>query len=304
MKYLVTGGAGFIGSHLVNELLDAGHYINVLDDFSTGFLNNLNINHKNLEVINGDIRDDRMLEKSLIGVQGVFHLASKVFVEESFQDPISYFDLNVNGTLKIIQKCIEYGIRNIVFASSCAVYGRPETTPITETTPTCPLSPYGLSKLTAENCGRLYSQTHSLNFTVLRYFNVYGPRQRADSSYSGVISLFMKSAKSGEALKIYGSGTQTRDFIYVKDVAIANILAMEQANDGFNIYNCCTGMETSLLDLVSILEEYRGSNLKKIFFPERKGDIFKSQGSYLHLNKMTGWAPRCALRDGIRVLFA
>ncbi len=303
MKYLVTGGAGFIGSHLVSELLDVGHCVNVLDDFSTGFSNNLDTKHKNLNIIQGDIRNDTLLIKALRGVQGVFHLASKVFVEESFQDPDAYFDVNVNGTLKIIKQCIEHKIQNIVFSSSCAVYGKPDRMPITEDTMTFPLSPYGLSKLTAEDCGRLFSQTGQLSFTVLRYFNVYGRGQRADSPYSGVISLFIEEAKNAGAVKIYGSGKQTRDFIYVKDVVAANLLVMEQNKIGFTIYNCCTNTETSILDLVATIETCTDSNLAKTFFPERKGDILKSKGSYLSLNQATGWIPKFTLQEGLRTLF-
>lgn len=302
MKYLVTGGAGFIGSHLVSELLEAGNYVNVLDDFSTGFLNNLDSEHKNLNIIHGNINDDKMLEQALIGVQGVFHLASKVFVEESFQDPLSYFNVNVNGTLKIIKKCIERKIQNIVFSSSCAVYGKQNTIPLTEETPVTPLSPYGLSKLTAEHCGKLYSQTNPLSFTALRYFNVYGPRQRTDSPYSGVISLFIEKAKNKETIQIYGNGKQTRDFIYVEDVVTANLLAMEQNKTGFNVYNCCTGTETSILELINIIEKSTNLNLQKAFFPERKGDILKSRGSYSRLNQATGWAPKFTLQNGLHTM--
>jgi len=254
---LVTGGAGFIGSHLVEHLLTQGWKVRVLDELSTGHRSNLSAVEGKIEFIEGSITDGVTVERAAEGVEAVFHLAAKVFVPESFGKPEEYERVNVVGTAQILAAARNSGVRRVVFSSTCAVYGNTTALPITETAPSNPLSPYAQTKLAGEKLGREQAGTGGPGFSALRYFNVYGPRQDPRSAYSGVISRFADALAQGIPPTIYGDGKQTRDFIYMRDVARANLLAATQPDEPFAIYNVGTGKETTINELVECMAGFQ-----------------------------------------------
>jgi len=287
MRTLVTGGAGFIGSHIVEELLRRGDTVRVLDNFSSGTRDNLKTLRGNLEILEGDLRDAGTVQAAVRDVELVFHLAAFISVPESMLDPETCFAVNVGGTVSLLEAARKAGVRKVVLSSSTAVYGDTDVFPTTEETPLRPLSPYALSKQVNELYARLYTRTLGLPVTALRYFNVYGPRQRPDSDYAAAIPIFVRRLVAGEPIIIYGDGKQSRDFIFVKDVVRANLLAAESdaAGEAFNI---CSGHETSLLDLLEELSEVsphqpeaspRALSRAVRFEAPRAGDIYRSAGS-------------------------
>jgi len=217
MHFLVTGGAGFIGSHVTETLLSQGYRVTVVDNLSTGFLQNLS-DHPNLQFIKKDVVDCNPQDFSSL-IDGVAHLAATPSVGLSWEQPLKVHNNNLSATISVIELCKQLNIPKLVFASSASVYGNPIKLPILESHPTDPISPYGLQKLVSEQYGQLFAETLPLSFIALRIFNVFGPRQLPNSSYSGVLSIFLNSMRQGQPITIYGDGSQTRDFIYVKDVA-------------------------------------------------------------------------------------
>ena len=278
MRTLVTGGAGFIGSHIVEELLRRGDTVRVLDNFTTGTRENLENLPGNLEVLEGDLREAGIVKAAVRDVELVFHLAAFISVTQSMSDPETCFAVNVGGTVTLLEAARRAGARKVVLSSSTAVYGDTDVIPTIEETPLSPLSPYALSKQVNELYARLYTRTLSLPVTALRYFNVYGPRQRPDSDYAAAIPIFVRRLAAGEPIIIYGDGRQSRDFIFVKDVVRANLLAAESdaAGEAFNI---CTGRETNLLDLLEELSEISPRQPEVRFEAPRPGDIYRSAGS-------------------------
>ncbi len=270
MQVLVTGGAGFIGSHTVDALLAAGEHVSVLDDFSSGKRANLST-HANLRIIEGDVRDAAIVKRALEGVTHVLHLAAQVFVPSSIERPVHSASINVTGFLNVLDAARLGGVQRFVYASSAAVYGIPEQLPLDETSRVRPLSPYGLEKSINDSYAALFLELYGTSTLGLRYFNVYGPRQDPRSAYSGVISKFADCASANEPVTIFGDGRQTRDFIFVGDVARANIAALRCAANG--VINIATGTSVTLLDLVGAFDQALGRSLEVHFAPERSGEV-------------------------------
>ncbi len=298
MRALVTGGAGFIGSHIVEELLRGGASVRVLDNFSSGKRENLAAFQGDLEIMEGDLRDTEVIKAATRDVNLVFHLAAFVSVPQSMAEPEACFAINVGGTVTLLEAARRAGVRKVVLSSSTAVYGNPEEFPTDEEAPLRPVSPYALSKQVNELYARLYTQTFNLPVTALRYFNVYGPRQRPDSDYAAAISIFTRRLVNGEPITIYGDGKQSRDFIFVKDVVCANLMAAE-SNAAGEAFNICTGRETSLLDLLEELSEISPRQPEVRFDAPRPGDIYRSYGNPEKAAAMLGFRAQTTLANGL-----
>lgn len=299
MRTLVTGGAGFIGSHLVEELLRTGNSVRVLDNFSSGRRENLEALPGKPEILEGDLRDAAMVKAAVLDVEVIFHLAAFISVPKSIADPETCFTINVGGTVNLLEAARQAGTRKVVVSSSAAVYGNTNVFPTLEETPLQPLSPYAVSKQVNELYAGLYTKTLGLPVTALRYFNVYGPRQRPDSDYAAAIPIFVRRLVAGEPITIHGDGKQSRDFIFVKDVARANLLAAGAGAAGEAI-NICTGQETSLLDLLEELSELSPTIPQVRFDGPRPGDIYRSAGCPEKAVKMLGFTPGTSLTEGLK----
>ena len=299
MRALVTGGAGFIGSHIVEELLRRGDSVRVLDNFSSGKRENLAALSGMPEVFEGDLRDPAAVKAAVRGVDVVFHLAAFISVPESMVDPETCFAINVGGTNNLFEASRQAGVRKLVTSSSTAVYGNTDVFPTTEDTPLAPLSPYAVSKQVNELYAGLYTHVLGLPATALRYFNVYGPRQRPDSAYAAAIPIFLRRLLAGQPILIFGNGQQSRDFIFVKDVVNANLLAAD-ADAGGEVFNVCTGCETSLLDLLEALSEVSPTSPQVQFEAPRPGDIFRSAGSPQKASALLGFQAKTSMADGLK----
>ena len=299
MRTLVTGGAGFIGSHLVEELLRSGHRVRVLDNFSSGRRENLEALPGKPEILEGDLRDAELVKTAVREVEVIFHLAAFISVSNSITDPETCFSINVAGTVNLLEAARQSGTRKVVVSSSAAVYGNTTVFPTSEETPLQPLSPYAVSKQVNELYAGLYTRTLGLPVIALRYFNVYGPRQRPDSDYAAAIPIFLRQLVAGEPITIHGDGKQSRDFIFVKDVARANLLAAETDAAGEAI-NICTGHETSLLDLLEELSELSPTIPQVRFDGPRPGDVYRSTGCPEKAIRMLGFTPRTSLTEGLK----
>lgn len=295
-RILVTGGAGFIGSHTAEALLAAGAEVVVLDNYSAGKEQNLRTDDR-LRIIRGDIRDIDAVRKAIASVDAVMHLAAQVSVRDSIQQPVNSAQHNVVGFLNVLEAAREAGVRRVVYASSAAVYGVPQTLPLDESSPVAPISPYGLEKLVNEHYAALYQSLHGLECLGLRYFNVYGPRQDPASQYAGVITKFSSLLQRGEPLHIFGDGLQTRDFVYVKDIARANVSAL--AGDVTGVVAVGTGKSVTLLELVATLGRCVGRQPQVIHEAPVPGDIPRSAMSPAKLENWLGWKPSTSLADGI-----
>jgi UDP-glucose 4-epimerase len=273
---LVTGGAGFIGSHLVEALLEKGCAVKILDNLSTGRLENLTHVRERVNFFQGDIRDTRLLAEAVRGCDVVFHQAAMVSVPKSVENPIESLEINDLGTLRVLEAARKNGVRKAVLASSCAVYGNDPQLPKHEALPLKPMSPYAVHKLIGESYARLYTELYGLETACLRYFNVYGPRQDPSSPYSGVISIFLSRAIKRQRPIIFGDGAQYRDFIYVKDVVRANMLAAESSAASGNVYNIGTGSFLRILDLWKAIRDRLAVHIEPEFAPCRLGDIRES----------------------------
>ncbi len=306
MNYLVTGGAGFIGSHTVELLHAHGHAVRVLDDFSTGVHAHLRALHGSprLEVVAGDVRDGALVTRLAAGMNGILHLAALVSVQESVTQPERCLDINVRGTCAVLEAARAGGVRRVVLASSAAVYGDNPALPLVEDAGLAPCSPYAQSKHVNELYAALYQRLHGLDATALRYFNVYGPRQDPRSPYSGVISIFVDRLLTGNDLVVYGDGRQTRDFVSVLDVAAANVAALERARRGFRVYNVASGATRDIRELAEQLMRLSGVRVGVRHQPARAGDVQHSRADIGRLRAELGWAPRRDLADGLRELLA
>lgn len=277
MKALVTGGAGFIGSHLAEALCRRGVKTVVLDDLSTGSLANLAWRGPGdeIEFLHGSLTDAAVVRRAVTGCDRVFHHAALVSVPQSIAQPVESHRRNVLGTLELLTAARDAGVRRFVFASSSAVYGDSEAPRIIESQPARPISPYGLQKLTGEQYARLFHALYGLETVSLRYFNVFGPRQSADSPYSGVIARFCQALLTGETPVIFGDGRQSRDFVFVANVVAANLAAAEAPAEraAGRVFNIGTGESHTLLDLVTVLQRLSGRRLEPRFEPARPGDI-------------------------------
>ncbi len=302
---LVTGGAGFIGSHLVEHLLAEGERVRVLDNFATGKAANLAAvrAHPGLSILEGDIRDYAAVDRAMQGVEAVFHQAALVSVEQSVRAPAESFHNNAQGTFHVFEAARKNKLRRVIVASSAAVYGPAGHYPIAESAPARPASPYALDKHYAEQLAVLYSRHYALECVVLRYFNVYGPRQDAASPYSGVIAAFMAKLQAGAVPVVHGDGRQSRDFVYVKDVVAANVQALRMSYATAPTFACCNiagGEETSLLALLAILREVAGVEAPAYdFAPQRAGDIRRSVACIDEASRLLDWRPHYDLRQGL-----
>ncbi len=300
MHFIVTGGAGFIGSHVTEQLLSEGHRVTVIDNLSTGSLQNLPT-HPRLKILQRDVLTCQP-EDFPDQIDGIAHLAATPSVMESWLRPLTVHDNNLSAMIAVLQLCKALNIPRLVFASSAAVYGTQTHLPISEAQETCPISPYGLQKLVSEQYASLFAQQLCFSFVALRMFNVFGPRQVPNSQYSGVISIFVKAMQSGLPITIYGDGTQTRDFIYVKDVAIAfaKALTTPLASGSCSICNLGTGKPTSILQLVNILKacfpEWKSETR---FASHRPGDIQHSQADISKISSLLSFSPQRSVQDGL-----
>ncbi len=300
---VVTGGAGFIGSWLA-ETLAEGNEVNVLDNLSAGKIENLQHIRNKIRVIRGDVRNAETVAASLKGTDVVFHEAANVQIQASIEDPIMDSDINIGGTLNVLEACRLHDVSRIVFASSSAIYGDTGRISITEERRLNPVSPYAVSKMAGESYVKLYNQLYGLETVSLRYFNVYGPRQNSDSPYSGVISIFTKNMKDSRKVTVFGDGKQTRDFVDVRDVVRANVLAATSKKAVGKAINVGTGKSVSLNEMIRILEKISGKGLKVVYKPQRKGDIKDSLADTRLAEELLGFKATISLKEGLRELLS
>ncbi len=296
-RTLVTGGAGFIGSHLAAHLAIRGDDVVVLDNFSTGHRENLD--GIPVQLVEGDIRDFSCLAEVMQGVDTVYHQAALCSVARSVEDPIATHTVNATGTLNIFEAARRAGVRRVVFASSSSVYGDSETLPKHELMPTAPLSPYAISKLMGEHYGDLYWRLFGLETVALRYFNVFGPRQDPQSEYAAVIPRFLQRILDHSAITIFGDGSQTRDFTYVANVVQANIAAANSPQAPGQVFNIACGCRWSLLELVERLEAVARRKADIEFHQRRAGDILHSLASINKARELLGYSPSVDFAEGI-----
>lgn len=301
MKALVTGGAGFIGSHIVDRLLHDGHEVLVLDDFSTGHRKNLP-GHKNLMMVEGDISNFDTVKKCMVGIDWVFHKAAVASVPKTVNDPVGSSLVNYQGTLHLLEAARTNKVKRFVFASSAALYGDEPTLPKAETMCPVTLSPYAVDKLASESACSMYTKLYGLETVCLRYFNVYGPKQDPSSPYSGVISIFTDKLKNNEIPSIFGDGEQTRDFVFVGDVVEANMKAVTIDGCAGDFFNIATGNKITLNDLLKILSDIYNVRFNVNYGEVRQGDI---KESYAVIDKAVSklkWKPTVELEYGLKML--
>jgi UDP-glucose 4-epimerase len=303
--FLVTGGAGFIGSHLVAALLQRNDQVRVLDNFSTGKRSNIDlfgeaVRDGALQVIEGDVRDVETVRHALKGVDYVLHLAAVVSVPQSMVDPQLTHAVNVEGTLNVLNAARHFDVKRVVLSSSCSVYGDNDDLPLKETSLTKPMSPYAATKLMGEIYCQTYQRAYGLPTACLRYFNIYGPRQDPNGDYAAVIPKFVDRMKTGQAPTIFGDGEQTRDFVHVSDVVRANLLACWRDEAIGRVFNIGSGDGVSMLRLVDALNQIQGRHIAPQFAPERLGDIRHSRGDGTYSAAVLGFTPQMALIDGLR----
>jgi UDP-glucose 4-epimerase len=297
---LVTGGAGFIGSHLVEALAAAGRPVRVLDDFSTGQHANLSHIRPYPEVVTGDVADSAAVERAVAGAGVVFHLAALASVQRSVEDPSATHRACATGTLQILDAGRRAGVRRVVYAASASAYGVPAGDVQTEDEPVRPLSPYAAAKLTGELYCHAFAASYGLETVALRFFNIFGPRQRADSPYSGVIALFAQAMLAGRTPTIYGDGLQSRDFTCVSDVVQALLRAAQVPGVSGRVYNIGTGRSVTVLDLVALLNKLLGTNLVPGHGPPRSGDVRHSRADISRARRELGYEPVVSFEEGLR----
>jgi len=300
MHYLVTGGAGFIGSNTVDELVRRGHGVTVLDDLSAGKEANLEKVRQQITFIRGSITDREAVEKACRGADYVLHLAARTSVPRSVKQPLETNQINVDGTLNVLVAARDAGVRRVVFASSSSIYGDTPTLPKHEGMPPAPISPYGVTKLVGELYGRVFHRTYGLDFVALRYFNVFGPRQDPGSPYSGVLSLFIAAMRNGGEPNVFGDGEQSRDFTFVQNVVTANIQACETPGIGGRAFNLGTGGRYTLNYTLQLLEGFAGRPAKAKHGPPREGDIHDSQADISLAAQSFGYKPQVDFEEGLR----
>jgi UDP-glucose 4-epimerase len=297
---LVTGGAGFIGSHLVDALVANGHAVRVLDNFSTGSLENLAQHGRDIEVIAGELTDMNTVEEAIRGVELVFHQAALASVPRSVADPLATHHACVTGTLHLLQAARMTGVRRVVYAASSSAYGNGVRLPKREGDLPNPLSPYAVAKLAGEQYCAAFTEVYGLETVRLRYFNVFGPRQRPDSPYAAVIPLFIQAMLAGQSPVIHGDGLQSRDFTYVADVVQANLLAATATAAVGKVYNIACANRTTLLDVVARINLLCGTNIQPIHDDPRPGDVRHSQADISQAQADLGFQPTYNLTEGLR----
>jgi len=297
--YLVTGGAGFIGSNLVDALLARGERVRVLDNFATGREENVRDFGDRIELLRGDIRDEAAVDRSVAGADYVLHQAALASVPRSIADPTSNNEVNVQGTLNLLQAAVRHGVARFVYASSSSVYGDSEQLPKVETMAPNPKSPYAVAKLAAEFYCRVFSELHGLPTVSLRYFNVFGPRQDPTSEYAAVIPIFVSCLQEGRPPTIFGDGEQSRDFTFIADVVQANLLACEGATEGARVYNVACGRRYTLNELFGRLRTAIGGDVEPEHGAPRPGDVRHSMADIGAITAELGYAPRVGIEEGI-----
>ncbi len=300
-KILVTGGCGFIGSHIVDRLIEEEASVFVLDNLSTGTIDNIRDNLDRIEFIEGDIRDEKILDRIVKEVDYIIHQAALMSVPQSVEDPYLYHDVNSSGTLKLFLKAKEHNIKRIVYASSSSVYGEKSVFPEKEEDFPLPESPYGATKLFGDYYAYIFTKIYHLDVVSLRYFNVYGERQSLNTQYAVVIPKFISNLLRNQSPPIYGDGTQERDFVYVKDVAEANILALLKEDVTGEIINIASGSSISIIDLLNTLKEIIDrANIEPVYLPPREGDVKKTCADISKAKKLLGWYPKTDFYEGLK----
>jgi len=303
--FLVTGGAGFIGSHIAEELIRRRHSVRVLDNFSSGKKENLLFAHglraKSFELIKGDIRDKCTCDKACRGIDYILHQAALRSVPKSMKNPQEYNEVNINGTLNMLDASLKNKIKCFVFASSSSVYGDTQEFPEREDFLPHPISPYALTKLTGEHYCRMFSCHYGLPTVSLRYFNVFGPRQSLDDEYAVVIPKFINCILKDEPPPIYGNGKQSRDFTYIDNVVNANILSARKVKCGAWTFNVGCNKDYTVLKLAEILNKIMHKNIKPIFLPPRPGDVFKTEADITNITKKLGYKPKMGFEKALEL---
>ncbi len=306
MKICITGGAGFIGSHIAEECVKKGYEVIVFDNFSTGKKENLsfmkNNHNSSLKIVKGDVANYEEVSNAVKGCDAVFHEAAVASVQKSIENPHATFESNAKGTLNVLEASRNYGVKKVIFACSAAIFGDHPEIPKREDSPVLPKSPYGADKYISEVYLRLYNELYNLTTISLRYFNVFGPRQDPSSPYSGVISIFTSRIAQGKDITVFGDGKQYRDFIYVKDVVQANMLALEKIHSGFHYYNVGYGKATDLNTLIAILQRIYNKDIKVNYAEARAGDIKESVTDPSKIIRELGFTPRYSVEEGLRML--
>lgn len=302
MVYLVTGGAGFIGSNIVKRLLADGHEVRVLDNFATGKRENLYPMQENpkFTMFEGDLRSFHIVHKAVAGCDYVLHQGALPSVPRSINDPITSNDVNILGTLNILEAAKANGVKRVVYASSSSVYGNSETLPKIETMPVAPLSPYAVTKYAAERYCEIYTQIYGLETVSLRYFNVFGPNQDPTSQYSAVIPKFIKLIQAGKSPVIFGDGSQSRDFTFVDNNVEANLLACTAPKAAGQVMNIACGERYTLIELVAAINEILGTNVAPTFANVRTGDVQHSLASIEKAKELLGFVPKVTFYDGLK----
>lgn len=301
MHILVTGGAGFIGSHLAEHLVREGQQVRVLDNLSSGKRANL-AGASGVDLIEGDIRDASAVRAAMKGIDAIYHLAAVASVQASIDDPLGTHGSNFTGTLNLLEAARQQGVRRMIYASSAAVYGDTNALPVSEKTITNPLSPYAADKLAGEHYLNFYSAKHGIATTAFRFFNIYGPRQDASSPYSGVISIFVERIQTGQGVVIFGDGRQTRDFVFVRDLVDVLTSSLSTEKTIGMVLNVGRGVECSLLDLLATLERLVGRSVPRRHEPARVGDIVRSRADVSRLKAALNCIPATAMEVGLAEL--
>lgn len=298
--FVVTGGAGFIGSNLVHALVNEGHAVRVLDDLSTGRRENLAGLEDRIELFEGSICDGALVSRLMAGAEFCLHHAAIPSVERSIKDPSSTNRINVEGTLTVFLAARDAGVKRLVYASSSSVYGDSQVLPSHEDLPLAPISPYGVSKAAGEFYAEVFSRLYGMDLVGLRYFNVFGPRQNPRSQYAAVIPLFISKMSRGEPPLVHGDGGQSRDFSYIDNVVSANLKACRVSGRIAGVYNIACGATTSILELVKFLNEILATHIKPNFGPARPGDIRCSWAAIERARTVLGYEPEVNIREGLR----
>jgi UDP-glucose 4-epimerase len=304
MRALVTGGAGFIGSHIGQRLLSLGHEVVVLDNLFTGSIENVEAVGPGVHFVQGDVRDLAVVEEHARGCDVVFHQAAIVSVPLSVERPQESHDVNIQGTLNVLQAARAAKVRRVVFASSAAIYGQEPTLPKREDMLPAPISPYGVEKMTGEHYLATWSKLFGVETVALRYFNVFGPRQDPKSPYSGVISIFVDRILAGKPITFFGDGSQTRDFVYIANVVDANLLAATTPGVSGRVFNVACGRSITLLELGSLIERAAARNVERVFAEPRAGDIEHSLADITRARNELGYEPKVDVETGLRDLIA
>jgi UDP-glucose 4-epimerase len=299
VRFLVTGGAGFIGANMVQHLLSRGHAVSVLDDFSTGKRGNLPADGSSFTLIEGSICDPAAVSAAMKGCDCCIHLAAIPSVARSIHDPLASNRANVEGSIHVFLAARDAGLRRVVYASSSSVYGNAPRYPVDETLPRAPISPYGVSKAAVEMYAETFSRLFGIELVGLRYFNVFGPRQDPDSAYAAVIPRFITRMLRKEAPVVYGDGLHARDFTYVDNVTEANLAACLYPAPLTGVFNIACGRPIRLLDLVQQINRCCGTDIAPVFEPPRAGDILRSEAAITRAHEAFGFTPRISFEDGL-----